>query len=189
MISKPFDLDLYKRTDALGKDGVIKELQKYFPSNYTIKETEDRYAVDITVLDSTGTPYCYVEVEVKEDWHDNVWPFKSMHVPQRKNKFANLGKQTIFITFNADCTGYVACDNKTMLASSLKEIPNRYISSNEFFYDVNLNDIHRNDLTQLLRNDNGTPTKIKSNKEASDNECNQKRKSYTIKYLHQTRIL
>lgn len=189
MRSKPFDSQLYNRTDALGKLGIIKELKKYFPTNYTIQETKDRYGVDITVLDSINSPYCYVEVEVKEDWHNTIWPYRSMHIPKRKSKFANLDKQTIFITFNSDCTGYVACDDFAMLKSPLREIPNRYIESNEFFYDVNLINVHRNNLIQLLRKDNGTSSKIKSNKKASYVETDQRRKPHTNKCIYQTRII
>ena len=79
---KAFDPKLHAKFDKPAKERILDYMRKGL-----IKENPDKYGPDILVQDSY-----YVEVEVREIWKDDNFPFDEIHIPERKTKFFKLDK-------------------------------------------------------------------------------------------------
>ena len=78
--SKPFDRHLHMQFDGKARQIVKEHLCQ--SSLVRVRCNMDPYGVDL-VGDGIS-----VEVEVKHDWEDGVFPFRSLHIPARKAKWA-----------------------------------------------------------------------------------------------------
>ena len=90
---KPFSIDLYDKNDD-AKDLVVKILEN---KGYMAWVNDDPYGIDVVCQDDQGK-CTYHEVEVKHNWKGDVFPFKTVHIPARKLKFAHA--ESYFVMFN-----------------------------------------------------------------------------------------
>ena len=90
---KPFSIDLYEKNDD-AKELVVKMLED---KGYMAWVNDDPYGIDIVCQDEQGE-CTYHEVEVKHNWKGDVFPFKTVHIPARKLKFANA--RSYFVLLN-----------------------------------------------------------------------------------------
>ena len=92
---KPFSLELYTDNDN-AKELVIQWLKS---KGCTAWVNPDQYGIDLLFKNSSGDYYS-CEVEVKHNWKGAKFPFKTMHIPARKLKFAT--DNSIFVVLNSD---------------------------------------------------------------------------------------
>ena len=68
-------------------------------------------------LDPNGIEY-QLEVEVKHNWTGSIFPYKTLHFSERKRKFIDGERITMFVTINHDRThALVASDAQLSVAS------------------------------------------------------------------------
>lgn len=80
-------------------------------------------------------PVCYAEIE-QRDWQS--CPYQTVHVPSRKKKLVNNDLPTIYFVVSKDLKTAIWCKGEDIVASPLREVPNKAVKSGEYFYDVPL---------------------------------------------------
>jgi len=133
---KRFDTHLHNHYDPLGREAV-KRYQHHCRGREAI-DNDDPYGVDLLIM-THNQLLSYCEVEVRTCWNNDTFPFPTVHVAHRKTKLLTNDKPTWFVVVNTKQTHMLVCDAHTVLSAPLHEIPNRYVASNEYFYDVPLN--------------------------------------------------
>ena len=129
-VRKPFNKATHASNDAIGKQTVLKLLKSM---NVGAEENSNPYGVDIVLIDGLGT----YEVERRPIWTE-VWPFATVHIPERKTKF--LIPDMTYAVVNKDCDKVMLCSSETILKYDQLEVPNRAVASGEYFYDVPLSE-------------------------------------------------
>ena len=103
MTYKPFSQELYDINDD-AKNLVIKWLGVNGVEAWV---NPDQYGIDLL---SDEKKY---EVEVKHNWRGESFPFRDVHFPIRKLKFAN--KNSVFVMLNHERTHALLVDGQTFL--------------------------------------------------------------------------
>jgi len=113
-----------------------------FDKHYKIKlvENEDIYGVDLVAY-KDNKKIGYVEVEVRNSWKTDLFPFDTLNVPERKRKLLINNMKTYFISVNKNGSMAFICTAKRVLASDLQESKNKYVESGEKFFKVDLKDM------------------------------------------------
>jgi hypothetical protein len=132
IIRKQFNQDLHDQYDNFGRDKIIKY---YADNGLELRNNPNQYGVDLIAYDD-GDKIGYVEVEVRQSWKENIFPFDSLHVPERKKKLLDNDLHTVLVSVNCYGTRAFICDYRIVLASPLLESPNKYIANGEKFYKV-----------------------------------------------------
>lgn len=133
MAYKKFDRSLYQENDKKGKEFAIKILNKLYPEHKIVEGTQ--FGVDLKVYDKEDNLVKNVEVEVRISWKsDFKFPFDTVNIPERKRKF--FDGNCLYISINKNCNRCLVIEDKTILDSPVVENPNRYVSSNEYFFQV-----------------------------------------------------
>ncbi|MBU1067384.1 hypothetical protein KKE60_06325 [Patescibacteria group bacterium] len=145
MSRKPFDRDLYNQYDAKARTW----FRKILPEEWTTENNPRKTGVDMLVYDGEGELAFYVELEVKRKWMGKFC-FSSLHLPERKKKYCNLKKPTLFIIFNATGSKYMCVWSKFVVKSKLEMVPNCYIKYGEKFFDIPVKDVD-DDIEKALR--------------------------------------
>jgi len=130
---KEFSTALHDQYDSYGK----AKVKAYFMKAYGVflMENDDRYAVDLIAY-KDGKKLGYVEVEVRESWSDNDFPFPTLHIPERKGKLLSNDLKTVLVSVNKIGTRAFLCDGEVILASPIQDRSNRYVQQGEKFYLV-----------------------------------------------------
>jgi hypothetical protein len=129
---KPFSIDLYDKNDD-AKELVIRLLQA---KGYKAWVNPDAYGIDI-ICQFNEDPYTYHEVEVKHNWKGESFPFKTVHFPLRKLKFANA--RSFFVMLNHDRTHLLVIPGIQLLNSPIITKSTIY-TDNEEFVEVTINE-------------------------------------------------
>ncbi len=130
---KKFDSNLYLENDRKGKEFAIKVLNKLYPNKKIVEGS--KFGVDILIKNENEEVIKTAEVEIRNNWNtDNNFPFDTVNIPERKKKFFN-GLCTYF-SINKNCTRCLMIEDKDILTSPLVENPNKYVSSNEMFFQI-----------------------------------------------------
>lgn len=133
-VRKRFDRELWLVNDALARDGV-RSLFKKFPK-LELREHPNSKKVDLQVF-KNGVHVANIETEIKKVWKTKEFPYESIQFPERKKKFCKFeGVSTIFLMWNSDSSAYLSVVDDDLLASPLKEVPNKYVYKGEFFFQV-----------------------------------------------------
>lgn len=134
---KKFDEGLYKDNDERACNAVLNQLVEH-QGLYAIRN-EDRYGVDIVVFSSFKPAY-YIEVEVKKVWRadQEEFPWATIQVPTRKEKFLKLGKPTDFWILREDLKKAIVIADKVLEESPRVEVPNKYNESGEYFFQIDV---------------------------------------------------
>ena len=98
-------------------------------------EHEDKYAVDLVAY-KDGKKIGYVEVEVRDSWSKDEFPFDSLHIPERKEKLLNNDMRTYLVSVNKHGTAAFICDANVILNSPRMEKNNKYVEHGELFFLV-----------------------------------------------------
>ena len=133
MKTKPFDPSLHDRYDSPGRQ-IVKE---YITNklHLTVKDNPDIYGVDLIIYKENKI-VGYAEVEVRNNWSSDAFPYEILNVPYRKKKLLENNKPTFFFSVNKPQTRMFCCTAEIVLESELKENPNKCVKSNEYFYKI-----------------------------------------------------
>jgi hypothetical protein len=137
-MDKKFDKNLHEQYDKFGKDKVIELFEKHY--KIKLVENEDIYGVDLVAY-KDNKKIGYVEVEVRNSWKTDLFPFETLNVPERKRKLLINNMKTYFISVNKNGSMAFICTAKRVLASDLRESKNKYVESGEKFFKVDLKDM------------------------------------------------
>lgn len=131
MNRKQFDQQLFDTNDIPARVAVIE----YLTGMYVV-ENEDKYGPDLVAYYGFKPAY-YIEVEVKHNWQKSAqFPFPTIQLPQRKEKFTKLDLPVEFWILRADLKAAMIIPDYVLSSSSLVEVPNRYVSEGEMFFQV-----------------------------------------------------
>lgn len=122
---KPFDLDLYNADDN-AKELVIQWLKGY---GYNVYVNPDQYGIDLIGTDSTGKAIA-VEVEVKHHWKGSHFPFRTVHVSARKQKF--IRPDSYLVMVNHERTHVLTLNYETLSQAKLVTKPTIYTTDEQF---------------------------------------------------------
>lgn len=129
---RPFKPELYKKCDKIGKQAIIDFFNENLPGCEVIVEPYGKFGVDLKIIKKDKT-FIYAECEIRTIWKEGKFPYRTIHVPYRKDKFKS--KNTYFITIRGDlgaCYFSQLNDN-----TSIVEIRNTEVEGDkEPFYDV-----------------------------------------------------
>jgi hypothetical protein len=92
----------------------------------------NQYAVDL-IIEKDKELIGYAEIEMR-DW--DHCPFKTIHIPKRKDKLFNNNKKTIYFVVSRGMERAWYIDSQVIKDSAVAEIPNKAVSQGEYFYDV-----------------------------------------------------
>ena len=123
---KPFNKEVWAANDGIGKQAVLQLLKRM---NVDAEENPNPYGVDIIVKDRSRT----YEVERRTIW-ETQWPFETVHIPERKNKFMKPGM--VYAVVNKDCNKVMLCSSETITQYPQRVVRNTAIAAGEYFYDV-----------------------------------------------------
>jgi Holliday junction resolvase-like predicted endonuclease len=130
---KEFDPKLYQDND----DAKYLVIQLLESEGWYARVNPDPYGIDI--LASKRNKDIAVEVEVKHSWKAKDFPFDTVQIPCRKQKFAELAGSW-FAIISSDRTQVLITDGQSVAKSNQVIIKNKYVSDNEKFYQVPLLD-------------------------------------------------
>jgi hypothetical protein len=133
-LNKKFDSELYKEFDKFGKN-IAK---KYFYNHFKIKLTDnsDPYGVDLNIIINNDKIIGNVEVEVRTNWKTNNFPYSTLNIPKRKEKFFINKLPCYFMSINKIGTRAFLCDSKIILLCKFEEVRNKFVGEEEYFYKV-----------------------------------------------------
>lgn len=127
-----FNQGAHRDTDAASKIGIIKwfALMGFKSADNT---THDNFAVDLK-LNVNGKIYS-ADVERRQPWSGEEFPWKSIHIPIRKAKF--FSDNYLNIVINAEQTHCLICRRENISRVITTETPR---DPNERFFDVPVKD-------------------------------------------------
>jgi hypothetical protein len=137
---KKFDPELYRLHNDRAIDAVLTHINSM---GLYATVNDDIYGPDVLVYKGFKPKY-FIEVDLVWGWKlgSNPWPFKDLHVPERKAKFINLRahKSLEFWSLSVDLKKALVSTDVVVNGSPKKEISNSQITTGELFYCVNLDD-------------------------------------------------
>ena len=133
-LNKPFNQSLFRDNDEKGRKVVIKYCAL---SNIHAVDHPNIYAVDL-ILYKENQKVAYAEVEVRNSWNTDIFPFQTLNVPSRKKKLLQNDLPTYFFSINCISTRMFMTTDQVILSSKLAIVENKYIQDDEWFYKVNL---------------------------------------------------
>ncbi len=145
---KRFDRELYNQVDALAKEKAKSLLNA---TAYNPVENPKKTQVDLQVFDKDQAHLFNIECEVKLIWKTVDFPYESVQIPKRKEKYAILDKPTLFVMFNHDQSAYLVIKSTDLVASPCVEVPNKYVYKGEFFYQVPLDKVSFNNILKPIK--------------------------------------
>jgi len=134
MKHKKFDLDMFDLTDNPAREATKEYISR---KGYTAVDNPDKYCADLIV-----EGLCYIECECKLVWTGPEFPWPSVHLPQRKKKFAKLSMPVQFYIWNKEYSHAIRICGWQLHDDKLIEVPNRMIADGEYFYDIPINETH-----------------------------------------------
>ena len=126
---RPFNKYLYDKSDSFAKKVVIDWLATF---NIKAEINPNKYGIDLLIKHNNIVTPC--EVEKRHDWQGSYFPFTSIHIPQRKEKF--FINNIKYVTVNRDGTYLMAIDSDRIKECEIIEFYNKYVDKTEYFYDV-----------------------------------------------------
>lgn len=130
MRTKPFNQKVHDACDPPAREAVSKYIKAIWDMNAW--HNPDQYAVDL-IIEKNKELIGYAEIEMR-DW--DHCPFKTIHIPKRKDKLFNNDKRTIYFVVSRGMSKAWYIDTDVIKNSSVHEIPNKAVSQGEYFYDV-----------------------------------------------------
>ena len=132
MVNKPFDKNLHRKHDPHSRQ-IVKEF--FAKLDIPLKDHPDQYEADLITEDGLFL----VEVEHRVVWKKEKFPFSTIHIPRRKNKFFKEGKvHYVSLSDDYSMLGFLSAEKakKYMKDRYLEEVENRFVAKDEYFYNV-----------------------------------------------------
>ena len=125
---KPFDQDQHDQDDHPAKEKVRNFLINNWNVRVIVGKLYDADLICYRGSDVVG----YVEVERRHNWVDE-FPFPTIHVPARKEKFFRLEKPTVIFSVRSDLAKAMWCWGENVLSSPIKFLNNKHCDNEDFF--------------------------------------------------------
>lgn len=135
-VRKPFDAKLHHRHDKRAREVAKSWLES---QGYSAHDNPDEYGPDIFYGHGTEPETANVrkmECEVKAVWKGGAFPWPSIQVLGRKEKYFKQGVDLFLMADDASAFFIIKADD--ILASPRKEVANKYVGGGEFLFDVPL---------------------------------------------------
>lgn len=144
-IRKQFSQELHTQNDIPARLAVSQYVEQ---SGLYVRENEDKYGPDLVVYRGFRPAY-YIEVEVKRVWRAgrDTFPYPTVQLPERKQKFLKLGMPIEFWLLREDLQYAVIVPDFVLEKSPLVEVPNKYMQSGELFFQVDISQCQVVDIT------------------------------------------
>lgn len=126
--SKIFSKELYDQHDHSGKTILIKYFSK--KGLNVVEDPFGKYGIDLAVFNNEKV--FYVDSEVRETWDCKKFPFKTIHLPFRKNKFLDIGS-VFFCSISKDLSQAYFIDGNILKKCSIIKLNNKYAEAEDFF--------------------------------------------------------
>jgi len=109
---------------------------------YLVKDNPNTKGVDLFLCNpDTEEIMAYLEVEVKNNWNSKAFQYDTLQIPERKARyFVEYGDKIIYMVFSKDLTQAFIADSLSFKNAKLKEVPNKFVSKGEYFYQVPVKD-------------------------------------------------
>ena len=147
-IRKRFDKTLFEENDKKCRDKVREVLKN---TDFTVQDNSKVRGVDLLLFNRTGQHIGYIEVERKTVWKGQDFKYESVQFPERKRKYTELDKPTIFVMFNDDMTNFLVVKGTDLASSPCVEVPNKYMYKGEQFFQVPIDKVKFNDIVGVLK--------------------------------------
>ncbi len=138
MRRKKFDRKLYEMYDAKAKKFARAELEA---QGLKVEDHPLKTKVDLIVKNGDDVLF-YVETEIKTAL-DKPFPYATLQLPHRKEKFCGLDKPTLFMLFSSNGKQYFCVWDAHVACSNLAEVSNKYIVGGEFFFQIPIENTDR----------------------------------------------
>ena len=132
MVNKPFDKNLHRKHDPRSRQ-IVKDF--FAKLDIPLKDHPDKFDADLMTEDELYL----VEVEHRVVWKKTKFPFPTIHIPRRKDKFFKEGKvHYVILSNDYRMLGFLSAQKakKYMKDKHLVEVENRFVAKDEYFYDV-----------------------------------------------------
>lgn len=138
-IRKDFDKSLHSAHDAKAKN---QAKICWTNRGYLVLDNPNTKGVDLFLCNpDTQEVLAYLEVEVKNNWNSKAFQYDTLQIPERKAKYFELyGNKIIYMVFSKDLTQAFIADSLSFKNAKLKEVPNKFVSKGEYFYQVPVKD-------------------------------------------------
>lgn len=146
-VRKRFDPALYAENDSIARNFVKNVLKG---SEYQVMDNPKKRGVDLLVY-KDSVHIANIECEIKRVWTTPDFPYESVQIPQRKEKYAILDKPTVFVMLNNDQSKYLSVKSSVLLSSPKKVVPNKYVYQGELFFQIQKDSVDFNDLLKTLK--------------------------------------
>lgn len=127
MTNKPFDQKLFDENDNAAREKTKHLFSLYRPTEQVI-DNPDIYAQDLVIVGKG-----FIEVEVKHNWGKGRFPFDSLHISYRKEKFVD--GVTNFVIWSSNLLACAIVSPETMRIAYVVEKDTK-LTKNELFYEI-----------------------------------------------------
>lgn len=127
---KQFSRVLFDENDAIGKHVGIHYASQ-LEDEIIIRVEPTKYGVDLV---ATGKKHHYIECEVKYNWKGGPFPYETIQVLGRKEKYFKQGAGLILVSANMQDFLYLSA--KQILAAPKVKVRNKYVYEGEEFFQV-----------------------------------------------------
>lgn len=115
-----------------------KKAKEILSKKFKVIDNPDVYGIDLICYRNNEIRY-YVEVEVKNLWGGQNFPWADINCLTRKEKYYKKYSNSMLILFNSDLTSCFIIEGKTILESPKVEVSNRRHLVGEYFFKVPVN--------------------------------------------------
>jgi len=126
---KRFDKQLFDEHDEIGRKAVKRALGKIV----ALEDNPDIYGIDLVGRWKGNN--IKVEVDHKAGWVGSEFPFDTVVVTGRKEKFMQED-WTFHAVVNRNCTALLFASMKDIKQAPTKNLPNKYMPNGERVFDV-----------------------------------------------------
>lgn len=131
---KKFDIELFNNNDPKARKVVKKYFKKY---GFSLEDNLEKYGPDL--FDASNG--FFIEVERREVWKNEEFPFEDVHLPERKAKYflnSKLDVHYVIISENYKYLGIIFFEKilPYLKDKYLKESSNKFIRSGENFFKI-----------------------------------------------------
>jgi hypothetical protein len=128
---KKFDKMTYDEHDPQK----FKAIEYFKKLKYKAEVNPKKMGVDLIVTKDNGEEF-YCEVEVKNNWKGEKFPYEDVQVLLKKKKHFTLDKPSCLMMFNHERTHALFLQDKDILSSNVEEVSNRINRDGEFMFKV-----------------------------------------------------
>lgn len=133
--------DIGEEHDTIARDVCKKHLPLLYKQIISLEDHPNKYDIDLIANTTDNGDTLYVECEYSLSWKTGKFPFPILNVPSRKEKFFIKYDRSIYCLVNKDKTMMGIVKGEDILNSPLKETPNRFNKSGEYFFKVDLDKV------------------------------------------------